>query len=207
MQIQLYLHELYQQGISVQICWVPAHTGIRGNEIADTAAKKAISKPKSQIHLPLADWLPSLKHHMLSKWQSLWTAHSIDNKLRAIKPTISIWPSSFQQNRQNEVILTRLRIGHTRLTHGYLMTTPKGPVPECQICQVRQSIRHIFSDCPHYTHLRQIYFGTKTFTEVLSDSSTFSLTKILKFLGPYPRNCLRPMLVKSEIVLSLGSTI
>ena len=38
-----------------------------------------------------------------------------------IKPCIEEWESAHNSSRQYEVKLSRLRIGHTRLTHGHLM--------------------------------------------------------------------------------------
>ena len=44
-----------------------------------------------------------------------------NNKLRSIKPSTRPFPSSRCSNRQWEVALCRLRIGHTHLTHSYFM--------------------------------------------------------------------------------------
>ena len=44
------------------------------------------------------------------------------SKLHYIKPRIEEWESAHNRNRQYEVKLSRIRIGHTRLTHGHLMT-------------------------------------------------------------------------------------
>ena len=38
--------------IAVQLCWVPAHIGIKGNEVADKIAKKALKQDHIVIHIP-----------------------------------------------------------------------------------------------------------------------------------------------------------
>ena len=43
------------------------------------------------------------------------------SKLRNIKPRMEEWESAHNSCRQYEIKLSRLRIGHTRLTQGYLM--------------------------------------------------------------------------------------
>ncbi|XP_015363709.1 PREDICTED: uncharacterized protein LOC107161712, partial [Diuraphis noxia] len=48
-------------------------------------------------------------------------------------------------NRKEEVLLTRLRIGHTRFTHGYLMS--KEEQPRCTTCGVHLTIKHIIVEC------------------------------------------------------------
>ena len=45
------------------------------------------------------------------------------------------------------------RIGHTRLTHGYLMT--KGRPPEC--CGTELTVEHILTKCKKYEELRRKY--------------------------------------------------
>ncbi len=36
-------------GIHLQLCWVPAHTGVEGNEIADLNAKNALKLKDKEI--------------------------------------------------------------------------------------------------------------------------------------------------------------
>ena len=91
-------------------------------------------------------------------------------------------PSSLQKECFKEVILTRLRIGHSHVTHGYLMNTPHGPVPLCNECDCVLTIKHILCECHNFNRQRMLSFGNKTFKEILSDSSTFSIYPIMKFL-------------------------
>ena len=84
--------------------------------------------------------------------------------------------------RKMEVILTRLRIGHTRLTHGYLMKSPKDETPKCEHCKVNLSVKHIFEDCAKFSNKRTAIFGNKTCREILEDSVDFSVKKIILFL-------------------------
>ena len=43
------------------------------------------------------------------------------NKLLDIKPTIGEYQSVVRNFRKEEVVLARLRLGHTRVTHSYLL--------------------------------------------------------------------------------------
>ena len=40
-QIIHFISILQKRGVSIEICWIPAHTGVPGNEKADTIAKQA----------------------------------------------------------------------------------------------------------------------------------------------------------------------
>ncbi|XP_057659284.1 uncharacterized protein LOC130895758 [Diorhabda carinulata] len=47
------------------------------------------------------------------------------------------------------VTIRRLRINHTKLTHGYLMSSESRPV--CRTCQVPVTVKHILTDCREYS--------------------------------------------------------
>ena len=181
-QIKVSLHKLYESGVNVEICWIPAHVDIKGNEDADKAAKEASTMISSNINIPINDYLTSIKSTIMNKWQNLWNDESDNNKLKQIKPMIGLWPSSVQKERHIEVVLCRLRIGHTRLTHGHLMNTPHDPIPECNTCNTIMTVKHIFCDCPVYTQQRMTSFGQKSLKEVLSESPTFSVRPLIRFL-------------------------
>ena len=184
-QIKISLHKLYEAGVNIEICWIPAHIGVKGNEDADKAAKAATTMTRSNIKIPVSDFLPSLKTNIFNRWQSLWNDESENNKLKQIKPNVGLWHSSLQKMRTIEVILSRLRIGHTRLTHGYLMNSPHEPAPECRDCRTTLTIKHILCDCQKYQQPRAINFGNNSLSEILSESSNFSFYPIIKFL----KNC------------------
>ena len=54
-------------------------------------------------------------------------------------------------------MLCRLRIGHTRLSHGFLMEG--GPQPFCEDCLVPLTIKHVMVECPSLHALRQQFFA------------------------------------------------
>ena len=181
-QIKQAINKLYSRGFQIEVCWIPAHVGISGNEKADEKAKSAITCPINDVRLPVGDYIGVLKNNIKSKWQDRWNNEPVNNKLKNIKATIGPWNTSIQTDRRTEVILTRLRIGHTRHTHEYLMTTPQGNVPHCQTCQVQLTVRHILCDCRNFNQKRSLYLKNKSLPEILSESDQFSLNRILMFL-------------------------
>ena len=91
--------------------------------------------------------------------------------------------SSYCENRRAEVVLTRLRIGHCNMTHGYLMTQPHGAIPQCDLCGAELTVKHIIVNCPRLRQIRQRTIGQRNLEEVLGEGQQQSTMKILAFLN------------------------
>ena len=179
---KILLHKLSERGKHAELCWIPSHIGVKGNETVDEMAKRAITQPRCNETIPLMDHMNKIKQIMKEKWQQQWQQEPNRNKLKELKETVNEWPSSTQPDRTTETTLTRLRIGHTKMTHGYLMTTPKEPVPICETCNEPITIKHVLSKCTKYTQLREQHFGNRTYKEILSENEKFSILKLTSFL-------------------------
>ena len=64
------------------------------------------------------------------EWQEIWDCCA-DNKLHAIKPTVGGYKRKTSLSRHDCVLINRLRIGHTCLTHSYLLLGDDQP--ECEL--------------------------------------------------------------------------
>ena len=111
----------------VMFCWVPSHVGIQGNERVDALARLALNEPYTNIKIPYTDLVCYTKLHLPKKWQSFWD-EQVQSKLHAVHPELGLWPHSSQERRRDELILCRLRIGHTHLTHRHLLVGDPPPV-------------------------------------------------------------------------------
>lgn len=61
-------------------------------------------------------------------------------------------------NRREQAVITRLRIGHTRLTHTHLITKENPPL--CNTCDTQITVEHILNICTqHKNHLAPIIAG------------------------------------------------
>ena len=140
------LHKLHLLSIAhktIFFCWIPSHIGIRGNEAADVAAKESLDFNIIASQVPYTDLKPHINSFIAKKWQERWSSCP-DNKLFKIKPTLGVWPSGFRNSHKEEVVLSRLRIGHTYFTHSYILR--QEDPPECRACQEIYSDR-IFILC------------------------------------------------------------
>lgn len=177
--ILLLLMRIKQKNKVVNFLWVPSHVGIFGNEMADQLAKEATTCQEYLETITHHDLIVFIKHIVKHKWQDHWEALE-GNKLRSIKSTTSQWNTSLCSRRQDSVILARLRIGHTRLTHEYVFK--REDPPECSNCQSTLTVEHILNSCPQYANARSKYNITSQnlFDDFAKNENLFKFLKDTK---------------------------
>ena len=161
-EILCYVHEILSCGHTIVFMWVPSHMGLTGNSAADTAAKAALLLPVSNLTIPHSDYNQLIRSHVLKQWQQRWNLDT-QNKLHAIEPTVNV-VNSYRLPRRDEIIIHRLRIGHTYLTHGHLLRGESPP--QCPSCQVQLSVEHILLHCVCWTNVRDSYNTVSTLADL-----------------------------------------
>jgi ribonuclease HI len=174
------LTSLASQDVRVVFCWVPGHVGIQGNELADKAARAATENDSVDFDRAMhTDLKAHFKCHFKKKFQELWDAE-LNNKLKEIKPTIENWDSSIRSTRREEVVLTRLRIGHTLFSHAFLFSLDKIP-PRCHTCNEALTVKHVLLECSKYRGVRRRLSLETSISKVLGDDPK-QIDKLFKFL-------------------------
>jgi len=141
----------------VTLCWVPSHVGVAQNEAVDSLARTAsTNQVLRECAIPRSDYKAKIRRVVNEKWHNDWQAVR-ENKFRAISHDTKPLPNSSSIHRSWEIVLCRLRIGHTTLTHGYLMEGSQRPY--CQDCLVPLTVIHFVTECPTYREERMRYFG------------------------------------------------
>lgn len=88
--------------------------------------------PVRNILTPVSDFKTAIKNKVPVKWSNIWCNISPANKLCLIKNDTSLWRTSFHKNSKEEVLLSSLRIGHSRMTYSYLLS--REPPPNWNLC-------------------------------------------------------------------------
>ena len=83
----------------IVFCWLPSHTNIRGNELADLEAKSALSLSITNLKIPHSDFKSNIHQYVMNKCQSVWEKQT-ENKLHALKPDFNSKCSFLGYSRQ-----------------------------------------------------------------------------------------------------------
>ncbi|KAI5750100.1 hypothetical protein M8J76_012853 [Diaphorina citri] len=175
--IQEVLHQSKLTGTTTNIVWIPGHSGIAGNELADAGAKNINAQSQCQT-ICAQDLKNVFKNICASNWTREW--QQTDKQLRKIKPETQYWPTSSRQKRIEEVIIARLRIGHTRVSHSYLID--KKPRPICDTCHTPLSVAHILIECTKFQVERQKLLPHPLTLENLLGNNKETIDSTLKYL-------------------------
>lgn len=156
--IQRALLRLSSEGWEITLQWVPAHSGIHGNEVVDAAAKMALKQSIiTQLPQPLSTYKRLIQKACRSTWNSTLRDTLRATNMSKYRTDSSPKPWVRRQSRIQDVALTRLRIGRTTL-NAHLHRLNLVPDPYCPWCKnVPETIEHLMLQCPRfYSHRVQL---------------------------------------------------
>ena len=108
--------------------------------------------PDKNIKTPYTDLKPKIKQIVTKKLEQLWDENP-HNKLFQIQPILKERKLDPNYTRREETIFNRLRIGHTRLTHSFILK--EEPLPKCP-CGNQYSIKHILIESTKQPHQEKV---------------------------------------------------
>lgn len=160
------------QRTSIEIHWVPAHTGIKGNEMADIAAKNAArrSKPTNtqttvlsptiySQHATMKTWI---HQHIRKDWASAWAMNprgraSYRYSPRPTHKTLILHKSL---RKWESALLIHMRTEKIGLNdHLWRQKVPETISAQCQCNEGRQTVDHVIMRCRKQHRLRRTFFS------------------------------------------------
>jgi len=82
-----------------------------------------------------------------------------------------------QTNRKEETVMARLHIGHSFITHSFLVKGEEPPM--CIGCDKRLTIEHIILTCSDFIEIRESHFTAKSLCMLFQDISPEKILNIL----------------------------
>lgn len=172
--------EVLKYNKKMTFLWVPAHTGIHGNEIADeNAALAAVLRSYTDDNVTYKDAKSIIESLFMSFQNKLWMPNT--SHLRAVKHNMhkSIYAAGL--TRHEAVAITRLRIGHTNVTHQHYMS--KDPRPICPFCDENLTVPHLLMDCTNLKDRRLKFDLPKDLSDLLNNTdSTVKMKNLISYL-------------------------
>jgi len=169
-------------GKHVSLCWIPSHVRIKLNEMADNAAKEGICSVITQIKIPLERFFPHICKLCMEEWQDSWDS-TLTNKLFSIKPVLGKNKPHTSLCCRDETVITRLRIGHSRMTHSYLLSRESQPV--CDQCKCHLTVKYMLLECVSTAIIRHKYFSSTALKELFSNVDACCILDFTKESGFY----------------------
>ena len=149
--LQILISQALNEGINLILDWCPSHCNITGNELADKAAKQALTTGKPINILPSTKEIYAIiKAKIRQEWADDWKKHT--GLRHTLDPTLSTKLTQYSDNRLLDRIHTRLRMGVNGLKGNNLFYN--GADPLCNFCGGIEDTSHYLLQCTHHSVYR-----------------------------------------------------
>ena len=106
--------------------------------------------------MPFSDLEPLTAKYVYLIWQKEWDETVLEsNKFHEILPKLPDKLLSFCNTRKENTVLNRLLIGHSYLTHSFILRKEEAPV--CVACNAVITVKHVFIECADLLEIRNKY--------------------------------------------------
>ena len=148
-EILMLYTQLHYNGVQVYFEWIPGHCEIQANEVADKAAKHALTHTQIEIKNKQNknESNSILKLYYMQKWQRRWD--ETVSPLKSIQKSVSATFKFVVNHKSGETILHCLRMDNIGLNQNLLLLN-KHATGLCDNCGVPETTTHFLAECPRY---------------------------------------------------------
>ena len=170
------------KGTLVRFCWIPSHYGIEGDEVVDLLAKDTLDQdidPLANVHH--ADLKPLVNSYIQQLVQIKWNVAVHGRNLYLLKPTLGAQKTFQHLTRAEEVVITRLRIGHTKSTKSHILS--RGHPTTCHHRGQTLTNDHILLWCAVLQECRDKYYTADSMSYLFEIIPETCIVKFLREAG------------------------
>ena len=135
------LHALRQSTEKTVIKWIPSHYNIPGNEEAERLAKEEGTLLQEKQPVSYEEAKTMVKEKQRGRWLQQ-------------RPDFNSRDSSYQLSREDQVIIMRLRTGHSRPRHNMFTKFRNGESSAYHCGASLLTMEHFLQDCQNHQNLR-----------------------------------------------------
>ena len=148
------IDQLRRSARLVELCWIPGHAGIMGNERADEAARHASRRSPSFTPIYYKDCYGEIAKRFKNYKTLEWSSNQ--SKLKEVFNNYDDIPTNLFLTRREQVLVNRLRSGYCQFSHRHRVEG--GPPPECNFCHLEHmSVRHVLVHCASIQWARTLF--------------------------------------------------
>ena len=174
--------KLSDKGTCISFCWVPSHCDIEGNERVDQLAEEPLEQNLDpQVSVDYTDMKPLVNSYIQRLVQTKWDVAVHGRDFYLVKPRLGP-PKKFQHlTRAEEVVITRLRIGHTKATKSNILSW--GPPTGCHHCGQTLTTDHMLLECALLQECRDENYTVDSLNALFQTISEACIVEFLRETG------------------------
>ena len=133
--------------------------------------------PIEKLKCTMIDFHKLIKIKINKGWNDLWKNDKKSSKLQIVKSNVFEHNPSLNFKRKDQIIISRLRIGHTFISHQHIFSKEQN---YCELCNTPINRHHILINCPVLQNLRKKFKLKTDLRNILN--SVKECEKVIKFI-------------------------
>ena len=134
----------------------------------------------TNFKIPYSDFKSNIHQYITNKCQSVWEKQT-QNKLNEMKPNFNSKYAFSNYCRKEQTKITRCRIGHTKITHSYILKNEQAPFSFLVTNLLQSNIFLLLVQ--NLIIFAKKYFNIKTVKDLFNDIPTNKIIDFLKEIG------------------------